>query len=84
MPKRLQVLMDEAELREIQREARRNRMTVSEWVRQVLRAARQPEADAPAARKLSAVREAARHRYPVGSVDDMLREIERGYAGDDE
>ena len=32
--------MDDAELREIKRAARRNRMTVAEWVRQALRAAR--------------------------------------------
>jgi hypothetical protein len=75
--------MDESELREIKRLARRNRMTVAEWVRQALRAARRQESLAPTDRKLSVVREAARHRYPAGSIEEMLEEIERGYAGDD-
>lgn len=39
MSKRLQVLLDEAELREIQRIARAQRMTAAEWVRQAIRAA---------------------------------------------
>jgi post-segregation antitoxin (ccd killing protein) len=38
--KRLQVLLDEAELREIQRAARAQNITVAAWVRQALRAAR--------------------------------------------
>jgi hypothetical protein len=71
--------MDEAELREIKRIAKRNRMTVAEWVRQALRAARRSEPDAPADRKLSVLREAARHSYPTGDIDQMLEEIERGY-----
>jgi hypothetical protein len=75
--------MDDSELREIKRLARRNRMTVAEWVRQALRAARRQESLAPTDRKLSAVREAAHHQYPAGSVAEMLQEIERGYAGDD-
>ena len=37
MSKRLQVILDDAELREIQRIARRQRLTVAEWVRQALR-----------------------------------------------
>jgi hypothetical protein len=40
MSKRLQVLLDEPEWREVQRAARASRVTVAEWVRQALRAAR--------------------------------------------
>src|SRR5438093_68744 len=40
MSKRLQVLLEESELREIQRLARSQKLTVAEWVRQALRAAR--------------------------------------------
>ncbi len=40
MSKRLQVLMEEAEWNDIQAAADRARLTVSEWVRQVLREAR--------------------------------------------
>ncbi len=79
MSKRLQVVLDDAELREIKRVARRNRMTVAEWVRQALRAARRRQAAAPAERKLHVVREAVRHEYPTGEIDEMLGDIERGY-----
>ena len=40
MTKRLQVLMDDDELRSIQRLARMERVTTAEWVRQRLREAR--------------------------------------------
>lgn len=82
MTKRLQVLLDDTELREIQRVARSQRMTVAEWVRQVLRAARRsvPRGDAP--RKLATLRAAARHSFPAPDIDRMLAEIERGYSGE--
>ena len=81
MSKRLQVLLDEAELREIQKIARRRRQTVAEWVREALRAARRQEPAEPVERKLAAVREAARHAYPAPDIEQMLAEVERGYLG---
>jgi hypothetical protein len=79
MSKRLQVLLDEAELRDIRRSARRRRMTVAEWVRQALRAARRSEPRSDPGKKLQAVRAAAEHSFPTADIDKMLREIERGY-----
>lgn len=79
MSKRLQVLLDEAEYREIQKAARRLRITVSEWVRQTLRRGRRSEPIVDADRKLDAVRAAARHDFPTADIDAMLGEIERGY-----
>jgi len=81
MSKRLQVLLDEAEFREIQRLAKARRLTVAEWVRQVLRAARLGEPREKLGKKLDAVRAAARHAYPTADIDQMLAEIERGYEG---
>jgi hypothetical protein len=81
MSKRLQVVLDEDEYREIQRLAQRHRMTVSEWVRQSLRRARQDEPVVDAGRKLDAVRSTAGHDYPVADMEQMLEEIERGYVG---
>ena len=77
MSKRLQVLLDDEEYRELQASARRSRMTVAEWVRQALRRARH---DHPATveAKLAAVAEAARHEFPTADIDVMLREIEEG------
>jgi hypothetical protein len=79
MSKRLQVLLDEPEWREVQRTARAQRMTVAEWVRQALRAARRREPLGDAGRKLEVVRSGALHDYPVADIDQMLAEIERGY-----
>jgi hypothetical protein len=78
---RLQVVMDEEELREIQDIARRQRMTVSEWVRTVLRGARRAEPTQDGGRKLDAIRAAARHAFPTGDIDRMLAEIDRGRDG---
>ena len=58
-------------------------MTTAEWVRQALRTARQGAAPAAGATaKLRAVRAAARHAFPTADIDQMLQEIERGYASD--
>ena len=81
MSQRLQVLFDESELAEIRRIARRHHVTVAEWVRQALRAARRDEPSIEPHRKLAAVREAVRHSYPTADIDVMLAEIERGYLG---
>ncbi len=80
MSKRLQVLLDESEYRQLQRLARRKRMTVAAWVREALAAARRAESAGNAGRKLDAVRHAARHDFPTGPIGEMLAEIERGYS----
>lgn len=79
MSKRLQVLLGEAELREIQRIARQQQMTVAEWVRRALRTARRAEPSRAADRKVAVVRAASRHEFPTANIDRMLAEIERGY-----
>lgn len=79
MSKRLQVVLDDEELEEIRTAAERRDMTMSEWVRQVLRDARRSDAGGNVERKLAAVRAAAQHSFPTGDVDQMLDEIERGY-----
>jgi hypothetical protein len=83
MTQRLQVLLDDAELAEIRRIARRHRMTVAEWVRQALRLARVDEPSVEPRRKLSAVREAASASYPTADIDQMLAETRRGFLGGD-
>jgi hypothetical protein len=83
MTKRLQVLFEDDELREIQRIARRSRVTTAEWVRRSLRAAREAESASDVGQKLSAVRAAAAHAFPTADIDVLLDEIERGYAPTD-
>jgi hypothetical protein len=79
MSKRLQVLVPDAEWAEINRLARREKITVGEWVRQALARAR---ADRPAKdpqAKLMAVRKAVAHSFPTADIEQMNAEIERGY-----
>ena len=78
MSTRLQVVLEESELREIRRAARRERVTLSEWVRRTLREARQQQPSGDAERKVQAVRAAARHSFPSADIEVMLGEIEKG------
>jgi hypothetical protein len=77
--KRLQVLLDDAELREIQRAARAQKTTGAAWVRQALRATRIQAPMGDAKRKLEVVRAAVRHSYSSGDIEQMIAEIEHGY-----
>ncbi len=79
MSKRLQVVMDEEELAEIESIARRKKTTVSEWVRQALRTARQAESSGDPKKKLQAVRRALGHEFPTADIEQMLSEIALGY-----
>jgi hypothetical protein len=81
MTKRLQVLLDDDELRDIQRIAKRERLTTAEWVRQRLREARERQAKPDVAKKLAAIHRAYQHHPPAPApdIDQMLAEIERGY-----
>lgn len=81
MSKRLQVLLEDSELREIQRASKAQRLTVAAWVRNALRAARRREPLGDVAKKLDTVRAAARHVFPVGDIEQTKAEIERGYLG---
>ena len=82
MSERLQVILESEELAEIRAVARRHRMTVAEWVRQALRAARRYEPAIDSKRKLLAVREAVRGSYPAADIGQILMEIEHGYVTD--
>ena len=69
--------MDEEEYREIRDIARRDRMSLAEWVRQALRRARSNH-PASVDAKLRAISKAARCSYPTADIEDMLREIDAG------
>ncbi len=79
MSKRLQVLLDETELRDLQAMASREGVPLSEWVRRALREARRRESSGDIEAKVRAVRAAARRELPTADVDQMLAEIESGY-----
>ena len=77
--KRMQVLIEESEYRRITRVAKRQGMTLAEWVRQALRTAYREEPLGDGHKKLAAVRTAAMHEYPTADIDQMLAEIASGY-----
>ncbi len=79
MSKRLQVLLDEQELRLLQETAKRNGLSLSAWVRRSLDAARAREPGADLASKVAAIRAAAGHAFPTSDIDQMLEEIDQGY-----
>ncbi len=79
MSKRLQVVLDADEWLELQKIARRHRMTLSDWVRRTLREAREREPRGDLDTKLRAIRTAVRHEFPVSDIEQMLEETERGY-----
>ena len=79
MAKRLQVIIQDPEYREIQRAARSRRMSIAEWVRQALKLARRLEPLGGVGKKLEVIRAATRNNYPSGEIGTMLAEIESGY-----
>jgi hypothetical protein len=82
MAKRLQVILQDPEYRDIQRAARSRQMSIAEWVRQALAHARRREPLGDVEKKLAAIRAAVKHEFPTGDIETMLAEIEQGYLTD--
>jgi len=80
MSKRLQVVMEESELRRVRKAAKAAGVTMSEWVRAALRDAAEQAPRVDPRRKLETVRAAARYEFPAPDIDQMNAEIESGYA----
>jgi hypothetical protein len=76
--KRLQVLIEEAEYERIKAVARRERLSLAEWVRRALRLAVRAEPSGDPEEKLAAIRAASRHSFPTGDIEQILEEIARG------
>jgi hypothetical protein len=79
MSKRLQVILQDPQYREIKRAARSRQMSIAEWVRQALDLAHRREPVGKVGKKLAVIRAAARCDYPAGDIEHMLAEIEMGY-----
>lgn len=72
-------MLRDQEIAEIQRLAKRERITVSEWVRRALREARRQKPVTQTESKLKAIRRAAEYSFPTGEIQQILHEIEQGY-----
>ena len=79
MAKRLQVILQDPDYKEIQLMARSRRMSLAEWVRQALERARRHEPLGDVGKKLEVIRAAARNNFPTADIGHMLAEIETGY-----
>jgi hypothetical protein len=79
MAKRLQVILQDPEYRDIQRMARAQHLSIAAWVRQALALARRREPLGDTGKKLDIVRAASRHAFPTADIERMLTEIEIGY-----
>jgi hypothetical protein len=84
MSKRLQVVVGDADLVRYERTARAAGLTVSEWVRQALKASERKASSGDVDAKLAALRRGASYGTGEGEVDvdTMLKEIEAGYLAD--
>lgn len=81
MSERLQVLIPDKEMSEVRRLAKREHLTVGEWLRRTLREARMNRPVIEAEAKLKSIRRAVNYSFPTADVEQMLRESERGYEG---
>jgi hypothetical protein len=79
--KRLQVLFEDAEYAALQAAAAARGLSVAEWVRQAIAAARRRESTGAVDRKLDAIRAAVRHTGPTGPIERLTAEVERAYRG---
>ena len=78
MAKQLEILLDDAEYAAIEEAARRQGISVSEWVRYMLRDAPRYERDR-AERKRRALAKGLLCNHPTADIDQMLQEIKDGY-----
>ncbi len=77
MSKRLQVVVKDEEIERYERIAEAVGLTMSEWVRQSLRAAERQVSTGDVERKLAAIRKAASYSFPIpADVDTLLAEME--------
>ena len=74
-------MLPDPEMAEIRRLAKRERLTVGEWVRRALRDARASRPVIDPETKLTAVRLGVQYSFPTADIEQMLSEIERGYRG---
>jgi hypothetical protein len=79
MSKRLQVVVDDTELHEYEETAKVLGLTLSAWVRQNLRKASRDVSRGDVEAKLAAIRRAASYSFPAPDIEQMNKEIERGY-----
>ena len=79
MSKRLQVILSDEDMKDLQEIARQQKTTVADWVRRALLSARNRQPTKDADKKIQVIRAAARNSFPAADIEAMLAEIEAGY-----
>ena len=70
--------MSDAEAASLRQVARRAGLTVSEWARRALRAARDAQAGPSPSSRVDALDRALACNHPTGDIGELLADIERG------
>ncbi len=78
MSKRLQVVMDEAELDTCRDAARRAGVSLSEWARAALRRALAASRGPSSEQRLKALEHALGRNHPTADIADVLAQIDEG------
>jgi len=79
MSVRLQVLLDEAELKEVKTLAEQEKMTVSAWVRRAIQHEKKERPGTAARKKLQIIQDSSQYSFPAGDYKDIAAEIDSGY-----
>jgi hypothetical protein len=79
MSKVVQVTLSDSEFQEITKLAHAQNLSITEWVRGVIRLSHQRESAIEIGRKLAVIRAAVQCDYPTGDMDCLLSDIEKGY-----
>ncbi len=79
MSVRLQVLIDENELKEVRQLADQENLTVSAWVRRAIQNEKRERPGRVVRKKLQSIQSFSKYDFPVSDYSDMASEIESGY-----
>lgn len=79
MSKRLQVIVSDADYRDLETAARADQVSVSEWVRAAIRLAKSRPSEGSIESKLKAIAVGFGYDFPTSDIGQMLDEIESGY-----
>lgn len=82
MAETLQIIVQDAEHRAIQKAAPSRHLSVAEWVREALRLSCQREGLSEPGKKLDAIRAAARNSYPVADIEHCWGESKAATGND--
>lgn len=77
---RLQILLDEEELREVKKLAVQENLTVSAWVRRAIQHEKKERPGTAARKKLQHIQSFSKHNFPTGDYKDIAAEIDSGYS----